>query len=65
MRPAPLVVILASLLLLQTAMATTYYERSPEEMALAADMIFVGTVDSLRQAGTAETPWTVDRKSVV
>lgn len=59
MRPAPLVVILASLLLLQTAMATTYYERSPEEMALAADMIFVGTVDSLRQAGTAETPWTV------
>src|SRR5690554_277737 len=40
-------------------MATTYYERSPEEMALAADMIFVGTVDSLRQAGTAETPWTV------
>ncbi len=27
-------------------------------MALAADMIFVGTVDSLRQSGTAETPWT-------
>ena len=58
MRLASLVSVLSGLLILQSAAATTFYERSPEEMALAADMIFVGTVDSLRQSGTAETPWT-------
>lgn len=49
---------LVTLLVLQWAAATTYHERTPEEMVLAADMIFVGTVDALRNTGTAELPWT-------
>lgn len=53
-----LLALLFLLLALPSSLATTYHERSPEEMVLAADMIFVGTVETLRDSGTAALPWT-------
>lgn len=50
--------LLGALLAAQQATATTYHHRTPEEMALAADRIFVGTVDAVRLDDSAETPWT-------
>ncbi len=56
-----LVTLLTALALLGPAHATTYHPRTPEQMALAADMIFVGTVDTVdtvRGSTTDGRPWT-------
>lgn len=56
-----LLTLLTALALLGPAHATTYHPRTPEQMALAADMIFVGTVDTVdtvRGSTTDGRPWT-------
>lgn len=54
-----LAIALAVLALAQpTAHATTYLEQTPEEMTLAADLIFIGTVTAVNVALESGTPWT-------
>lgn len=55
---APLAWALTALLLLPVALATTYLERTPEEMALAAAQVFVGTVATVTVTDEGGTPWT-------
>ncbi|MFA5550212.1 MAG: dockerin type I domain-containing protein [Trueperaceae bacterium] len=49
---------LLGLLLLQSGHATTYRELTPEEAALAADIIVVASVDSVLPSQATGMPWT-------
>lgn len=63
-RPGPLsnwrypLILVTVLALLSLAQATTYHPRTPEQMTLAADMIFVGTVETVRGRAADGTLWT-------
>ncbi len=48
----------ALLVMFPMAWATTYLEQTPEEMVLAADMIFVGNVIDVATTNDAGTAWT-------
>lgn len=50
--------VVAALLLGSSATATTFHTRSPEQLALAADLIFLGTVESVSTSMLDDQPWT-------
>ncbi len=50
--------ILFALLLIGVAHATTYVHHSPDAMVSLADLIFVGTVDTVSVVNRDGTPWT-------
>lgn len=50
--------VVAASLLCSTATATTFHTRSPEQLALAADLIFLGTVSSVSTSMLDDQPWT-------
>lgn len=57
-RSAKALVALAALALPGGALATTYHYRTPEQLALAADLIFVATVEEQTVLEEAGEPWT-------